>query len=61
MAVLWLILKVLLWILLGLLALLTATLLAPVTAELGWSGEKGTWANVRVFGVRIRLFPRKEK
>ena len=36
-------------------------LLAPVTAELGWSGEKGTWANVRVFGVRIRLFPRKEK
>ena len=61
MAVLWLILKMLLWILLGLLALLTATLLAPVTAELGWSGEKGTWANVRVFGVRIRLFPRKEK
>lgn len=61
MAVLWLILKVLLWILLGLLALLTAALLAPATAELGWSGEKGGWANVRMFGVRIRLFPRKEK
>lgn len=60
MAVLWFLIKCVLWLLAVVLGLLVFALLVPITAELCYEKKQFT-AAVRVFFLRVRVYPWQKK